>query len=158
MADMMRTLSWRTGTSVRELAKAWRLSRTRTHKLAAIASRRVRAEMAEAFDPQMIRATLVEAMSRLIGEAVQDGDRRNAVAAAAVIVKALDGVPAGLTQRHVEICISGPDDVLRMEPSETGRGSPTQAAPKVVGAKGDVAWHSQVALTVGRTSPREEHD
>lgn len=80
IAAMMRRLEWRTGDSGPALAREWRLSRSSLEKLAAEASRRVRAEVT---DPGAVTLTVCAALEKTLRDALADGDRKSVIRAAA---------------------------------------------------------------------------
>ena len=73
IADLMRTLRWRTGETGRDLARDWCLSEQRVRELAAEASRRVRAEVT---DPERVAITVSIALERALAGALEAKDWR----------------------------------------------------------------------------------
>ena len=80
IANLMRRLEWHTGKSGRALAKKWDLSLSSLEKLSAVASKQVRAEIV---DPEEVTITVAAALDRVMREALDDGDRRSVIQAAA---------------------------------------------------------------------------
>lgn len=76
---MMRGLLFRTGDTVKELAKEWDLCEQRVRELTAEASRRVKAEV---MNPEQVGATVGMALEKTLHRAMEEGDHRNVIAAA----------------------------------------------------------------------------
>jgi hypothetical protein len=79
IAELMRSLRWRTGETGKVLARQWDLSEQRLRELAAEASRRVRAEVT---DPDRVSVSVGVVLESALVGALEDKDWR-AVAAVA---------------------------------------------------------------------------
>lgn len=91
IADMMRGLEWERGVTGKLLAKEWRVGQGWVEKLAAIASRRVRAEFLD--DKDHVGATVGAALSRGVLDAARTGDL-SALARLAKVYADVAGVSA----------------------------------------------------------------
>lgn len=79
VADLMRRLVWQRGKTNRQLAKEWGLSVDAVNDYASHASRIVRAEVV---DPDAVQETVCVALSTVMRDALEDGDRKHAISAA----------------------------------------------------------------------------
>lgn len=106
----MRTLKFRTGVTIKLLAKEWDLCEQRVGELSAEASRKVRAEIA---DPNRVQATVCTVLERIMEEAMADGDRRSAIDAAkqwAII----SGAAAAVKHEVAQVPARSADELLRV--------------------------------------------
>jgi hypothetical protein len=71
IADLMRSLEFRTGETTRELAAKWRITVQRVWELSSIASKRVRAELT---DPDRIVVKVAAALEKVIDDALRETD------------------------------------------------------------------------------------
>lgn len=69
IAGLMRTLEFRTGETVRELAAKWRLGAQRVRELSAVASKRVRAELT---DPDRVVVKVTASLEKVIDDALRE--------------------------------------------------------------------------------------
>lgn len=116
---MMRTLTFVRGKSGKELAKAWALSEQRVAELCAIASKRVRAEIA---DPERVTVDVCHALEKVLREALDMGDWKSVVAAGktwATIVGAVAPARLQVTDVPLEKLSEAERDALVREAVET---------------------------------------
>lgn len=102
---MMREWQWKRGVSGPILAKEWGLSADRVKDLAAEASKRVRAEVT---DPERVSGTVGSALSKVLHDSMDDGDRKSVIDAS----KAWAQIVGAMAPQRVDV---------------TSRGEPTPA-------------------------------
>lgn len=78
IAREMRALRWRTGKSLKVLAEKWGIKEQTVRLLSAEASKRVRAEV---LDPDVVQATVGQALQETVHKALAEGDHLAVVAA-----------------------------------------------------------------------------
>ena len=82
IADLMRTMKFRTGDTIYKLVDEWGLGIDRVKQLSTMASRRVKDEIA---NPDHVTVTLCTALSQIVDEGMRPGgDRKQVISAAKV--------------------------------------------------------------------------
>ena len=109
IADLMRTLKFQRGKTVKALAKEWGLGEQRVRELSAMASKIVRAEVT---DPDAVTVTVCTYLERVLEQAWEKGDRKHVVLAAKVWAEMAG---AGKLGRR----FAGKDDEDTRSPEET---------------------------------------
>lgn len=80
IADLMRTMKFRTGDTIYKLVDEWGLGIDRVKQLSTMASRRVKDEIA---NPDHVTVTLCTALSQIVDEGMRPGgDRKQVISAA----------------------------------------------------------------------------
>jgi len=107
---MMREWAWRRGDSGPTLAKQWGLSEQYLRELAAEASKRVRAEVT---DPERVSGTVGSALSKVLHDSMDDGDRKSVIDAS----KAWAQIVGAMAPQRVDVTARGeptPADAQRI--------------------------------------------
>lgn len=99
---MMREWQWKRGVSGPILAKEWGLSADRVKDLAAEASKRVRAEVT---DPERVSGTVGSALSKVLHDSMDDGDRKSVIDAS----KAWAQIVGAMAPQRVDVTATTTD-------------------------------------------------
>lgn len=103
--DMMRRWEWKRGKSAGDLATTWGLAVSTVEELSSEASKRVRAEVT---DPERVSGTVGSALSKVLHDSMDDGDRKSVIDAS----KAWAQIVGAMAPQRVDV---------------TSRGEPTPA-------------------------------
>lgn len=90
---LMRAWQWKRGVTGRTLAKEWGVSEDYVSVLAAAASKRV---FAEVTDPSLVSGTVGTALSKVLHDAMDDGDRKSVIESS----KAWAQIAGSIVNRH----------------------------------------------------------
>lgn len=136
IAQMMRRLEWRTGESGPALATQWGLSTSSLEKLAAEASKQVRAELG---DPDEVRRLTTAALTKVLHDAIASGDPRTVIRAAETLARIVGAVaPArhdirggvGGQIRIIPASVQIPEEIPDDHPSVVAASRAAAATPR----------------------------
>lgn len=108
--DMMRRWEWKRGKSAGDLATTWGLAVSTVEELSSEASKRVRAEVT---DPERVSGTVGSALSKVLHDSMDDGDRKSVIDAS----KAWAQIVGAMAPQRVDVTARGeptPADAQRI--------------------------------------------